>query len=271
MKKVSVIMAVYNAGDGKILKQAISSVLAQTYDNLELVICDDGSTDDTWKMLQEISASRQEIKIIHNEENRKAGYARNTAIHAAAGDYIAIMDADDIIREDRILRQAEFLDKNSQYDFVGCRGEFFVEAPGDDGECYWFCEKPEPEDFLFSLPYVHASIMFRKKVLDAVGGYDCSRRVVRAEDFDMLLRIYAAGYRGANLNEVLYYIRRDDGQYKRRKYRYRFNEAYIKYRGYKRLGMLPRAYPYVMKPLLVGLIPMRLMKRIQKRYYAGKQ
>ncbi len=270
MKKVSVIMAVYNAGDGKALRQAVSSVLSQDYDNFEIVICDDGSTDHTWEVLEQIAASSDKVRIIHNSENRKAGYARNTAFRAATGEYIAVMDADDLIRQDRLFRQAEFLEQHLEYGFVGCRGEFFVERPGDDGECYWFCEKPKPEDFLFSLPFVHASIMFRREVLEAVGGYDCSKRVVRAEDFDLLLRIYGAGYRGANLNEVLYDIRRDEEQYKRRKYRYRFHEAYIKYRGYKNLGLMPRAFPFVVKPLIVGLIPIGLMKKIQKRYYADK-
>lgn len=271
MKKVSVIMAVYNAGDGKALKQAVSSVLAQKYENYELIICDDGSTDDTWEILQQISKWSDKVKVIHNEENRKAGYARNTAIRAATGEYIAIMDADDLIKENRLSLQAEFLNQNRAYGFVGSKGEFFIERPGDDGECYWFCEKPQPRDFLFSLPFVHASIMFRKQVLDVVGGYDCSKMAVRAEDYDMLLRIYGNGFRGANINEVLYYIRRDAEQYKRRKYRYRFHEAYIKYRGYKKMGLMPKAFLYVIKPLIVGLIPVRFMKRIQKRYYANRQ
>ena len=270
MKKVSVIMAVYNAGDGEALCQAVSSVLRQEYGDFELVICDDGSTDDTWEILEQIAASSDKVHIIHNQENRKAGYARNTALKAATGEFIAIMDADDLIREERLARQAEFLEQNPEYGFVGCRGEFFVERPGDDGECYWFCAEPKPENFLFSLPFVHASVMFRREVLTAVGGYDCSKKAVRAEDFDMLLRIYGAGYRGANLDEVLYYIRRDEQQYRRRKYRYRFHEAYIKYRGYKNLGLMPQAFPYVVKPLIVGLIPMGLMKKIQKKYYADK-
>lgn len=270
MEKVSVVMATHNEGDGKQLKQAIESVLAQTYTNLELVICDDGSTDSTSKILEKIALSEDRIKIICNKENHKAGYARNTAICASTGKYIAIMDSDDVMHKDRLKKQVEFLENNPQYAFVGTKGEFFINKIGDDGEHYWFCEKPKPKDFLFSLPFVHASIMFRKEALEKVGGYDISKYAVRAEDYDLLLRLYGAGYKGKNLNEVLYYIRRDEAQYQRRKYRYRFHEAYIKFRGFKKLGLMPKGIFYAIKPLIVGLIPIKLMAVIQKKYYAKK-
>lgn len=268
--KVSVIMSTYNEGDGKQLKQAVDSILQQTLDDFEFIICDDGSTDNTWEVLKKIQTLDQRIKIIHNRENKKAGFARNTAIRQTHGEYVAIMDSDDIVHRERLRKQAEYLDRYSNYAFVGTKGEFFVDTVGDDGECYMFLESPEPKDFLFSLPFVHASIMIRREVLKEVKGYDCSKKVVRAEDYDMLLRIYGAGYRGGNLPEVLYYIRRDANQYKRRKYRYRFHEAYVKYRGFKKLKLLPKGIVYVIKPLIVGLIPIPLMKVIQKKYYAGK-
>lgn len=90
------------------------------------------------------------------------------------------------------------------------------------------------------------------------------------EDYDMLLRMYAAKLYGANLGEILYYIRRDANQYKRRKYRYRWNEAKMKYRGFLKLGLMPKAIPYVIKPLIAGLIPWRISAILQKRYYRKK-
>lgn len=271
MPEVSVIMAVYNVSDKKILEEAIDSILQQNFTDFELIICDDGSTNDTWNVLQKIARKDERIHIIHNAENRKAGYARNTCIQAAKGRYIMVMDADDISIEDRIERLYAFLEEHGEYDFVGSKGEFFVEKIGDDGEYYWYEEKPQPKDFLFSLPFVHASIMFRKAALEQVGGYDISPKVIRAEDYDLLLRLYGEGMRGYNLKQVLYYIRRDENQYKRRKYRYRFHEAYIKYRGFKKLGLMPKGMLYVIKPLIVGLIPIRLMKVVQKKYYSDKQ
>lgn len=268
--KVSVIMSTYNEGDGVQLKQAVDSILQQTFGDFEFIICDDGSTDNTWKELKKLQTLDKRIKIIHNRENKKAGFARNTAIRYAKGEYVAIMDSDDIAHRERLRKQADYLDRHRDYAFVGTRGEFFVNTVGDDGERYMFLEAPEPKDFLFSLPFVHASIMIRREVLEEIRGYDCSFKVVRAEDYDMLLRIYGAGYRGRNLPEVLYYIRRDANQYKRRKYRYRFHEVYVKFRGFKKLNLMPKGIVYVIKPLIVGLIPIPLMKVIQKKYYAGK-
>lgn len=267
MPKISVIMAVYNMQDKRILGKAIRSIRNQTFRDWELIICDDGSTDHTWETLQELVKDDPRIFCIHQKKNQKAGYARNACIYAARGQYIAIMDADDISDPKRLQRQYAYLEKHPKVAFVGCRGAFFVKSIGDDGELYWFCRHPGPKDFLFSLPFVHASLMFRQEALRQVGGYDCSRRTVRVEDYELLMRLYSEGYYGRNLSEVLYYIRRDEDQYRRRKYRYRFHEAYIKYQYFKKMGLMPGGIPYAVKPLLAGLVPVRLRTMLQKKYY----
>lgn len=132
---------------------------------------------------------------------------------------------------------------------------------------YWYCARPKAEDFLFSLPFVHASVMFRKEALEQVCGYDNSWYAVRVEDYDLLLRLYVTGLYGANLEEVLYYIRRDKEQYRRRKYRYRFHEVYIKFRGFQALGLMPEGILYAIKPLFVGLIPVCFLTVMQQYYY----
>lgn len=268
--KVSVIMPVYNMAHGQALQQAVASIQRQDFDDWELIICDDGSTDHTWKLLQKMAVRDSRICLIHSTRNRKAGYARNLCIQKARGRYIAMMDADDRSAPGRLKVQYEYLEKHKELDFAGCRGEFFISSIGDDKQCYPYCRLPQPEDFLFSLPYVHASVMFRKTALEQVGGYDSSRFAVRAEDYDLLLRMYAAGLRGGNINEVLYYIRRDAQQYKRRKYRYRFHEAFIKYRGFYKLRIMPKGAVYALKPLLVGLFPVRLTVAMQRYYYRKK-
>lgn len=271
MPKVSVIMAVYNTENQDILEKAVDSVLMQTYADLEFVICDDASTDNTRDLLKRITKKDRRVKLIFNKTNRKAGYARNNCIRNAKGNYIAVMDADDISEITRIEKLANFLDRHPEYDFVGGRGEFFINHIGDDSELYWYCQKPQPKDFLFSLPFVHASLMFRKEALEKVHGYETAKKIIRVEDYDLLLRLYGEGMRGYNINEVLYYIRRDNNQYKRRKYRFRFNEAFIKYRGFKKMGLFPKGILFALKPLIVGLIPTQLMAGIQKKYYSKKQ
>ena len=91
------------------------------------------------------------------------------------------------------------------------------------------------------------------------------------KDYDLLLRLYAAGMRGVNLPKVLYYIRRDEEQYRRRKYRFRFHEAYVKCRGFYKLGLMPLGIVYAAKPLLVGLIPVNCTKILQKYYYKHRK
>ena len=263
--EISVIMSVYNTQEEQVLSAAIDSIRNQTFQDWEFLICDDGSTDQTWKILQAITANDPRIRLLHYDHNRKAGYARNTCIKVARGNYIAVMDADDISAPDRLEKEYNYLEQHPETAFAGCIGEFFTNLVGDDGERYWFCEHPRPEDFLFSLPFVHASILFRKQALWQAGGYDSSKRAVRVEDYDLLLRLYRMGYCGSNLPQVMYYIRRDQRQYRRRKYRYRFLEAVMKYRNFKNLGLFPKGLLYAAKPLIVGLLPVRLTVSLQKK------
>ena len=265
--EISVIMAVYQAADGQVLRQAVRSICLQSYSRWELLICDDGSTDGTWELLVQIAEEDSRIRLLRLKKNHKAGYARNKCINAARGKYVAVMDADDISAPERLQRQVDFLKSHPKIAFVGSRGAFFVRRIGDEGECYPFCRYPQASDFLFSLPYVHASLMFRKEALEQVQGYDSRRRAERAEDYDLLLRLYKEGRYGANLDEVLYYIRRDKKQFQRRKYRYRFHEAYVKYKGFQKLSLMPKGIFYAIKPLFVGLLPHGFVKVLQQRYY----
>ena len=81
MPMVSVIMPVFNAGDGSELEQAIQSILQQTFADFEFIICDDASTDDTWEHLQEWAAMDSRIVLLQNAINQKAGAARNRCIN----------------------------------------------------------------------------------------------------------------------------------------------------------------------------------------------
>lgn len=272
MPEVSVIMAVYNKpGSLTVLSEAIDSILHQSFKDLELILCDDGSTDETVPFLEELKKRDERIRVIQNKVNQGAAHARNQGILVSKGKYIAIMDSDDISRKTRLEKQYTYLEKHPEISYVGCKGEFFVEKPGDDGECYWFCEKPVARDFLFTLPYVHASIMARKEAFEKTGGYDQSKRVLRCEDYDLLLRMEGNGLQGANLDEVLYDIRRDKNQYKRRKYRYRIKEARMRFRNYRKLGLMPIGIVYAVKPLLVGLLPWKVLAIVQKRHYKKYQ
>lgn len=264
---VSVIMAVYNIGDMSILENAVDSILNQSEKDIELIICDDHSDDGTFEFAQKSAEQDDRIVLLRNDKNMKSGYARNRCIEKSRGDFIAIMDGDDISAPERLSKQVEFLKRNPEYDFVGVRSLYFKNMIGDYGErCYPFCSVPQKKDFLITLPFLHPTLMFRKQVFDVVHGYSEEKLVTRSEDTDMLLKMYEAGLKGANIDEVLYYYRIDA---KKRKYRYRFNETAVKWRGFYRCGMFPQGIPFALKPLVVGLVPEKLLDKIKLKYYGS--
>lgn len=273
MFEISVIMAVYNAKNREILELAIDSILNQSLREIELIICDDGSTNGTYQLLEEISKRDNRITLLRNQKNMGASVARNKCIAKAQANFIAIMDADDYSGKYRLEKQLKFIKNHPEFDFVGVTGQYFSSASERevDKKTYWFCESPQKGDFLFTLPFVHASLLFRKQVLLAVKGYSEEREVARSEDYDLLMRLYARGYHGANLKEILYCIRLDDDTYKRRKYKYRLNECVVKYKGFRNLGLMPKGLIYALKPLVVGLIPIRLLNVLKNKFYNSKR
>lgn len=266
MPQVSVVMAVHNEPE-HIIDAAIYSIISQTVSDLELIICDDGSNAATVAALSKWNNADSRLCLIRNDVCLGAGAARNRAISLAKSEYIAIMDADDISVSTRLEKELAFLSDNHQFAFVGTRGQLFINTPGDITDTYWYVDKPTNRDFLMTLPFVHASVLFRRNALYNAGGYRCLKRVKRSEDYDLLMRLYAAGYIGANIPQILYYIRTDESTLKRRKYRYRFTECAVKLEGFSRMRLMPVGILYAIKPLVVGLIPIRLLNYIKTKYY----
>ena len=263
---VSVIMAAYNAEET--IEAAIRSILLQTHDNFELIICDDASTDNTWCLMRSLADEDSRIKLIRQEKNRGSAVARNRCLLQAQGEYIAIMDADDLCSENRLAVQVSFLERHREVAFVGLLGEVFHNIPGDCSKCYPYVAKPAAKDFLMTLPFVHASLMFRSTAIGR--GYPEERRALRSEDYAFLMERYAAGLRGENTTDAVYYIREDADTFKRRKYRYRLTEAGVKWRGFLALGLMPRGILFAIKPLIVGLLPPKLLKLLKGKYYGGR-
>lgn len=264
-KFVSVIMAAYNAEET--IEAAIRSILLQTHDNFELIICDDASTDNTWCLMRSLADEDSRIKLIRQEKNRGSAVARNRCLLQAQGEYIAIMDADDLCSENRLAVQVSFLERHREVAFVGLLGEVFHNIPGDCSKCYPYVAKPAAKDFLMTLPFVHASLMFRSTAMGR--GYPEERQALRSEDYAFLMERYAAGLRGENTADAVYYIREDADTFKRRKYRYRLTEAGVKWKGFLALGLMPRGILFAIKPLIVGLVPPKILERLKGKYYKG--
>lgn len=197
---VSVIIPAYNAEH--YVESAVRSIMEQTYTNLEILCCDDCSTDKTFSILKKLAAEDSRIKILRNETNLGVVGTLNKLVSETSGTYIARMDADDICLTDRIARQIAFLQQNPQIDFCGCNA-FHI---NDDGKTIGKTTLPESyDDVRFFLPYYstfyHPAIFARAEVLKQ-NAYD--KDFLHAEDYELWCRlIFAKGMKGANLKERL--------------------------------------------------------------------
>lgn len=258
---VSVIMGVYNIENLTRFNDAVESVLSQTMHDFEFLICDDGSTDNTWSILEKISKNDSRIRLLRNLNNMGLAFSLNKCLKESRGIFIARQDADDISEDTRYQKQIDFLNHNDNISFVGSNVSLWDEN-GSWGQRR-FPQLPQTKDFLFTQPFVHGALMFRKEALKQVNGYRVAKETRRTEDYDMLMRMYSKGLQGANLPEQLYYFREDRAAQNRRKYCYRIDEAKVRYHRFRELGLMPKALPYVIKPIIVGLIPQTLLRKLK--------
>lgn len=254
-------MGVYNCGS--ILASSVESILAQTYSNWEFIICDDGSNDNTFKVLQQYQDKDPRFIILRNESNRGLAYSLNKCLKKASGEYIARQDADDLSKPQRFEKQVYFLESNPEYSFVGSLVELYDEN-GVWCEKTNQIEKPDAKSFLWTSAFVHPSIMFRRKDLINIGGYRVAKETRRAEDYDLFMRMYAKNMKGYNLQEVLLSYHMSSKDMAKRKFKYRIDEVIVRYKGFKALKLFPRGYIYVVKPLLVGLFPQSFVLAVKK-------
>ena len=259
---ISVIMGIYNIGSLAIFQQSVESILTQTIQKFELILCDDGSTDDTWRRLESLARQDNRIKLLRNHHNEGLAATLNHCINAAQGHFIARHDADDLSRPDRFSKQVGFLKEHPEFGFVGSNTDVF------DSSGVWrnrrFPVYPKSEDFLFTLPFVHGSLMFRREILKG-NPYKASKRTWRAEDYELLMRLYACGIYGANLQEPLYLFQEKRIGQKHQKFCHRINEMKVKWAGFQALGLMPKALPYVIKPVVVGMVPQALLTYLKRK------
>lgn len=262
--KVSIITGAFNIRKDE-ADLAIQSILDQTFEDFEFLICNDGSTNDTAEILQRWAKKDKRIVVLENNTNAGLMVSLNKCLEKAKGEYIARMDLDDYCTPDRLEKQVSFLDGNSDYDIVTSNSRLFDNDHKRPYGTRRIPEYPVARDMLFNSPFLHGGAMVRKSAFDKVNGYRVAKETWRAEDYDLWMRMYAAGSKGYNIQDALYYIREDKNAYSRRKYKYRVQEAVVRYKGFKSLGLLPGGLPYVIKPLIVGLIPAFVMKKMRSK------
>lgn len=251
-KKVSIIMGIYNCSST--LSEAIDSIIAQTYTNWELIMCDDGSKDNTYDVaLSYKEKYPNKIILIKNEKNLGLNKTLNRCLEYATGEYIARMDGDDISLPLRFEKEVSFLDEHPEYAIVSSPMIYFDEN-GEWGESKAI-ENPTNLDFVTGTPFCHAPCMVRTEAYKEVNGYSTDDRTLRAEDYNLWFRLYSMGYKGHNLQTPLYKMRDDENAYSRRSFKFAKNEAYVRYTGYKMLNLPKKYYIFALRPIIVGLLP----------------
>lgn len=266
--KVSVIMGIYNCMDT--LTESIESIIAQTYENWELIMCDDASTDQTYEIAKHYAAQyTDKIILIRNNSNLRLAGTLNHCLKHVTGKYVARMDGDDLSLPDRFERQVEFLERNSDYQVVGTAMMSFDEE-GIRG-IRRAAPAPQPQSIVRSTPFCHATIMMRAEAYRVLGGYRVSKQTRRMEDLDLWLRFYQYGFQGYNLQEPLYMVRDDSNAYKRRKLTYALDASTLVYQACRRLKLPLKCYLYVVKPIIAALTPGSIMSQYHKRQLTKQQ
>lgn len=260
--KISVIMGVYNCD--KYLDESIKSIINQTYNNWEFIICDDGSIDNTYNIISEYKKIyKDKFIILKNKKNMGLNYTLNKCIEYATGEYIARQDGDDISLSNRFEREIEFLIDNDKYSLVSSNMIFFDEN-GDWGKSHNYGEVKK-ENFIKGSPICHAPCMIKKDVLKSVGGYTDEKKLLRVEDYHLWFKLYIAGYNCYNLDECLYKMRDDHDAYKRRTIKNRINETRLKLWGFRKIKIPFTKYIWAFKPIIAIIIPQKIYKKIHQK------
>jgi len=208
MCDVSVIITAYN--ESQAIHRAINSALSQTFENIEIIIIDDNSTDDTLKLIKEYSCI-DKITIIKHKQNRGGSAARNTGIEAASGDYIALLDGDDRWKPRKITKQVELIESSSN-DVVAVYCDFDIESQGvakvreklsklliSDADSVGSNSIPH-EGGSELIPYIlsmqfrlggSSTLLIKRSIAEEIGGFD--ERFPRHQDWEFLIRLLKQG------------------------------------------------------------------------------
>lgn len=262
MAKISIIMGIYNCADT--LCEAIDSILAQTYTNWQVIMCDDGSTDNTYDIAQKyVERYPDKFILLRNEKNLGLNQTLNNCLAVADGTYIARMDGDDISLPERLETEIEFLEAHPEYAIVSTPMKYFdkngVFREGKGGG------EPNIKRMPLATPFCHAPCMVRKEAYDAVGGYSVDKRLLRVEDWHLWIKMYSKGYRGYVLEKSLYSMRDDQSAIFRRKFKYRLNETYVGILAVKMLNLPFCYYILTLRPIIVGLLPKAIYSFLHKK------
>lgn len=198
---ISVLMLAYNVE--RFIGTSIQSILDQSFEDFELIIYNDGSTDGTSSVIRQYSDPR--IRFYDHVQNKGLTYARQATLAAAQGKYVAILDSDDISMADRLEKQFRFLEKHPNVAICGGNALLINEAGEANGTLLHGSYDTEELKvrFFFNNIFVNSSVMYRRLLALEVGGY---RERAPAEDYDLFVRL-ADKHDIYTFNEPLVYYR----------------------------------------------------------------
>ena len=196
---VSVIMPIYNSQ--RTIVRSLDSIINQTYQNLEIIIIDDGSNDNSVEIIEKYKINDERIRLFQNDKNMGLAWSLNKAIVNSNGYYIARMDADDKSHYERIEKQVYFLENNSEVDVLGTGSRYVdehykfvknIKMPKYHKDCVRMLPK--------TTPFIHPTVVIRRDFFDRVGFYNQNLR--KAQDYELWVR--AANFSHyANLEDLL--------------------------------------------------------------------
>lgn len=249
---VSVIMPVYNADN--YLAEAIESILKQTYKNFEFIIVDDASTDTSKQIIQKYANKDRRIRSFFSKSNQGEAAARNLGFSKSRGEYIAVMDADDISDKKRLSRQVDYLDQHQDTVILGSNISIMDSTSVVYGERHYTENDQEiRKEIGWRSPFAHPTIMMRQSTLEQTNGYD--EGLLQAPDYDLWFRLLRFGS-GHNLQEKLLIYRVHDSNSKANtkrtldfttkiQRRYLFDKTYF---NFKALLLHSLHYPLMLVP-----------------------
>jgi len=194
---ISVNIATYNRG--RYIREAIDSVLAQSFKNWELVVVDDGSTDNTKQVVAPYLKDSR-IKYFKNETNKNISFTRNRALALSQGEFIAILDSDDVWNDiDKLAKQLAFLRKNTEYALIGTNAVAIDPAGKPLRDLNVPLSDTEIRRVILSKNVIfHSSVMYRKNLVEDLGVYNLALNGI--EDYDLWLRL-GKSHKLANLSD----------------------------------------------------------------------
>ena len=207
MKKISVLISVYNKEKAEYLRESLDSIFTQTMPPDEVVLIEDGPmTEALSAIIEQYKKQHQELHVVKLPENMGLGLALKEGIKHCHNDLVARMDSDDISKPERLAKEASYLEQHPETDIVGSWTEEFIDSIRESNTVR---RVPQSHEQLVAFskrrnPMNHPTVMFRKKAVEAAGGYrDCPL----FEDYDLWVRMIRMGARFHNLQESLLYFR----------------------------------------------------------------